>query len=57
MSKYTYSKSGVDIDKGNKFIENIKKTIKDDKTKSSKASVIGGLQVFSNLTILKKILI
>ena len=42
MSKYTYSKSGVDIDKGNKFIENIKKTIKNDKTKSSKASVIGG---------------
>jgi len=42
MSKYTYSKSGVDIDKGNKFIENIKKTIKSDKKKSSKASVIGG---------------
>ena len=42
MSKYTYSKSGVDIDKGNKFIENIKKTIKNNKTKTSKASVIGG---------------
>ena len=42
MTKYTYSKSGVDIDKGNKFIENIKKTIKSDKNKSSKASVIGG---------------
>ena len=42
MSKYTYSKAGVDINKGNKFIENIKKTIKSDKNKSSKASVIGG---------------
>ena len=42
MTKYTYSKSGVDINKGNKFIENIKKTIKSDKNKSSKASVIGG---------------
>ena len=42
MSKYTYSKAGVDINKGNKFIENIKKTIKGDKKKSSKASVIGG---------------
>ena len=42
MAKYTYSKSGVDINKGNKFIENIKKTIKSDKNKSSKASVIGG---------------
>ena len=42
MSKYTYSKAGVDITKGNKFIENIKKTIKSDKKKSSKASVIGG---------------
>jgi phosphoribosylaminoimidazole (AIR) synthetase len=31
MSKYTYSKAGVDITKGNKFIENIKKTIKGDK--------------------------
>ena len=31
MSKYTYSKAGVDINKGNKFIENIKKTIKGDK--------------------------
>ena len=31
MSKYTYSKFGVDIDTGNKFIENIKKTIKSDK--------------------------
>ena len=27
MSKYTYSKAGVDINKGNKFIENIKKDI------------------------------
>ena len=42
MAKYTYSRSGVDINKGNKFIENIKKTIKSDKNKSSKASVIGG---------------
>ena len=42
MSKYTYSKAGVDINKGNKFIENIKKTIKGDNKKSSKASVIGG---------------
>ena len=42
MSKYTYSKAGVDINKGNKFIENIKKTIKGNKKKSSKASVIGG---------------
>ena len=42
MAKYTYSKSGVNINKGNKFIENIKKTIKSDKNKSSKASVIGG---------------
>ena len=42
MAKYTYSRSGVDINKGNKFIENIKKTIKSNKNKSSKASVIGG---------------
>ena len=42
MSKYTYSKAGVDINKGNKFIENIKKTIRGDKKNSSKASVIGG---------------
>ena len=53
MSKYTYSKSGVDIDKGNKFIENIKKTIKNDKTKSSKASVIGGFAGLYKLNNIK----
>ena len=42
MSKYSYSKSGVDIDKGNKFVENIKKTIKNDKKKTTNESVIGG---------------
>ena len=54
MSKYTYSKSGVDIDKGNKFIENIKKTIKNDKTKSSKASVIGGFAGLFKLNNIKE---
>ena len=53
MSKYTYSKSGVDIDKGNKFIENIKKTIKSDKKKSSKASVIGGFAGLFKLNNIK----
>ena len=53
MSKYTYSKSGVDIDKGNKFIENIKKTIKNDKKKSSKASVIGGFAGLFKLNNIK----
>ena len=53
MSKYTYSKAGVDITKGNKFIENIKKTIKSDKNKSSKASVIGGFAGHFKLHSLK----
>ena len=53
MTKYTYSKSGVDINKGNKFIENIKKTIKSDKNKSSKASVIGGFAGYFKLNSLK----
>ena len=53
MSKYTYSKSGVDIDKGNKFIENIKKTIKSNKKKSSKSSVIGGFAGLLKLNNIK----
>ena len=53
MTKYTYSKSGVDINKGNKFIENIKKTIKSDKNKSTKASVIGGFAGHFKLNSLK----
>ncbi len=53
MTKYTYSKSGVDIDKGNKFIENIKKTIKSNKNKSSKASVIGGFAGLFKLSNVK----
>ena len=53
MTKYTYSKSGVDINKGNKFIENIKKTIKSDKNKSTKASVIGGFAGYFKLNSLK----
>ena len=53
MAKYTYSRSGVDINKGNKFIENIKKTIKSDKNKSSKASVIGGFAGYFKLNSLK----
>ena len=53
MAKYTYSKSGVDINKGNKFIENIKKTIKKYKNKSSKVSVIGGFAGHFKLNSLK----
>ena len=53
MSKYTYTKSGVDIHKGNKFIENIKKTIKSDKKKSSNASVIGGFAGLFKLSNIK----
>ena len=53
MSKYTYSKSGVDINKGNKFIENIKKTIKSDKKKISTATVIGGFAGLFKLSNIK----
>ena len=53
MSKYSYSKSGVDIDKGNKFVENIKKTIKNDKKKTTNESVIGGFAGLYKLSNIK----
>ena len=36
MSKYSYSKSGVSIDKGNQFVSEIKKIIKKNKVKNIK---------------------
>ena len=40
MSKYSYSKSGVSIDKGNQFVSEIKKIIK--KNIKRKGQNIGG---------------